>query len=97
MGAAEAGLGELSHGSVAPLCVSRCNIDDLGRTNVVIDDDLIAKAMQLYGFRTKRETIDYALRRLVGRREPRDMLDLEGMGWDGDLAELRRRRPLPEL
>jgi Arc/MetJ family transcription regulator len=69
----------------------------VGRTNVVIDDELIGKAMQLYGFRTKREAIDYALRRLVGRYEPRDMLDLEGTGWEGDLGELRRGRPLPEL
>jgi Arc/MetJ family transcription regulator len=69
----------------------------VGRTNVVIDDELMAKAMQLYGFRTKREAIDYALRRLVGRYETRDMLDLEGIGWDGDLSKLRRGRPLPEL
>lgn len=68
----------------------------MARTNVVIDDELIAKAMQLYGFRTKREAIDFALRRLVGRHEPRDMLDLEGIGWEGDLDELRDSDPIPE-
>ena len=38
----------------------------MGRTNIVIDDELVARAMELYGLRTKREAVDYALRRLVG-------------------------------
>jgi Arc/MetJ family transcription regulator len=59
------------------------------RTNVVIDERLVRKAMRLYGFRTKRETIDYALRRLVGSDDPRSILELEGIGWEGDLDEMR--------
>lgn len=62
------------------------------RTNVVIDERLIKRVMRRYGFRTKRETIDYALRRLVGDYDPRDMLALEGIGWDGDLDEMRGHR-----
>jgi len=34
------------------------------RTNVVLDDDLIKRVMERYGFGTRRETIDFALRRL---------------------------------
>ena len=64
----------------------------MGRTNVVIDDKLMAQVMRQYSFRTKRETIDYALRRLAGRYSKKDMLDLEGMGWEGDLDEMRRSR-----
>jgi Arc/MetJ family transcription regulator len=64
----------------------------MGRTNVVVDDKLLKRAMELYGLRTKRETIDLALRRLVGEYTPRDMLDLEGMGWEGNLDEMRRSR-----
>jgi Arc/MetJ family transcription regulator len=66
--------------------------EDVSRTNVVVDDRLIEKAMRLYGLKTKREAIDFALRRLVGEYEPIDMLDLQGMGWEGDLDELRRDR-----
>ncbi len=62
------------------------------RTNVVIDEDLIERVMQQYGFRTKRETVDYALRRLVSKYAPKDMLDLEGVGWGGDLDAMRRKR-----
>lgn len=65
---------------------------DMGRTNVVVDDLLIEKAMKRYNLKTKREIIDLALRRLVGEYEQIDMLELQGMGWDGDLEELRRDR-----
>lgn len=64
----------------------------MGRTNVVIDDRLIAKVMRQYGIRTKREAIDFALRRLVSPYAQKDMLDLEGVGWEGDLDELRAAR-----
>jgi Arc/MetJ family transcription regulator len=64
----------------------------MGRTNVVVDDELIKRVMDAYGFRTKREAIDFALRQLVGSYTQRDMLDLEGVGWEGDLDELRTSR-----
>jgi Arc/MetJ family transcription regulator len=59
------------------------------RTNVVIDERAMKKVMHVYGFRTKREAIDYALRRLAGSNDPRDMLDMVGAGWQGNLEELR--------
>lgn len=53
--------------------------------------------MRLYGFKTKRETIDYALRQLAGSDDPwAGLLELEGTGWDGDLDEMRRTR-FPEI
>ncbi len=62
----------------------------VGRTNVVLDDKLMRRVMRLYGFHTKRETIDYALRQLAGRRHTQgDMLELRGIGWEGDLDEMR--------
>jgi Arc/MetJ family transcription regulator len=62
------------------------------RTNVVVDDNLIERARRAYGLRTKREVIDLALRRLVGEFEPKDMRDMKGSGWTGDLEEMRRSR-----
>ena len=64
----------------------------MGRTNVVVDDELIERVMQLYGVRTKREAIDLALRRLVTPYTQRDALDLEGVGWEGDLDAMRESR-----
>jgi Arc/MetJ family transcription regulator len=62
----------------------------MSRTNIEIDDDLIARVMQRYDLRTKREAVDYALRRLV--RKPltsEEFLALEGMGWGGDLDAIK--------
>lgn len=59
------------------------------RTNVVLDEELVAKIKKLYGIPTTRAAIDFALRMVVGGAEQRDMLDLEGAGFDADLDELR--------
>jgi Arc/MetJ family transcription regulator len=68
------------------------------RTNVDIDDELIARAMRLYRLRSKREAVDLALRKLVGEPMSREeVLAAEGSGWAGDLGEMRSRdeiRPL---
>lgn len=66
----------------------------MGRTNIDLDEELVAAAMQRYGLRTKREAVDLALRRLVGPPLTRDFLSgLRGVGWDGDLDELRAGAP----
>lgn len=66
--------------------------ETVGRTNVVVDDALIERVMRLYRLPTKRAAIDFALRALAGRRERRDMLDLRGSGWEGDLRRMRAAR-----
>jgi Arc/MetJ family transcription regulator len=69
----------------------------VGRTNIDIDDRLIAAVMHRYGLRTKREAVDLALRRLVG--EPpatAEILQLEGSGWRADLDEIRGPRAVDE-
>jgi Arc/MetJ family transcription regulator len=64
----------------------------MGRTNVVVDDELIERAMKTYRLPTKRAAIDFALRAILGTADRRAMLSLEGMGWEGDLDEMRRGR-----
>lgn len=62
----------------------------MGRTNIEIDDQLIQDVMARYGFRTKRETVDYALRRLARRPlTSEEFLSLEGAGWSGDLEAVK--------
>jgi Arc/MetJ family transcription regulator len=63
------------------------------RTNIVLDEELVTRVMKRYGLRTKRETVDFALRWLDGEGNPwQSMLELEGAGWDGDLEGMRRSR-----
>lgn len=60
------------------------------RTNIELDDDLVREAMSRYGLRSKREAVDFALRRLVGTPLTKDfLLGLRGLGWGADLDELR--------
>ncbi len=62
----------------------------MARTNIDLDAELVGEVMRRYDLPTKREAVDFALRRLVGPVMTRDeMLALEGIGWDGDLAALR--------
>jgi Arc/MetJ family transcription regulator len=48
------------------------------RTNIVLDDRLMAEAMKLTKARSKREAVDLALRELVSRRRRKNVLDLVG-------------------
>ncbi len=67
------------------------------RTNIEIDDELVERAMRIHRLRSKREAVDLALRRLVGEPMTREeMLAMEGMGWTGDLDEMRSQE-VPEL
>lgn len=62
----------------------------MGRTNIDIDDAVLARVQALYGLRSKRETVDFALRRLLV--EPMDLaeaLAMRGSGWEGDLDGMR--------
>jgi Arc/MetJ family transcription regulator len=62
----------------------------MARTNIDIDDDLVAEVMKRYDLKTKREAVDLALRRLIGPKiTTPEILELEGIGWDGDLDEMR--------
>ena len=57
------------------------------RTNIEIDDDLLADAMKATGQVTKKATVQEALRRVVRRHRRLSALeDIAGLGWDGDLV-----------
>jgi Arc/MetJ family transcription regulator len=63
------------------------------RTNIDLDDEALREAQRLLGTRTKRETVNVALRELVARQRRIGVLDLRGrVQWEGDLAESRRGR-----
>lgn len=62
----------------------------MSRTNIEIDDDVLARVQATYGLRTKREAVDYALRRLlVEPFSKEEALAARGSGWGGDLDEMR--------
>jgi Arc/MetJ family transcription regulator len=66
----------------------------MARTNIVLDDRLVARAMRITGARTKRQAVDLALRALVRQGETYARLrTLRGkLRWEGDPGALRKNR-----
>ena len=63
------------------------------RTNIVIDDELMADALEATGLHTKREVVEQGLRLLVRQNEQQAILKLRGkLKWEGDLDEMRGRK-----
>jgi Arc/MetJ family transcription regulator len=63
------------------------------RTNIDLDDEVVDRVMTKYGLKTKKAAVDLALRRAAGPPLTKEfLLDLEGIGWEGDLDEMRGDR-----
>jgi Arc/MetJ family transcription regulator len=68
------------------------------RTNIEIDDELLSQAMTATGLPTKKATVEEGLRLLVRvRKQAETTADLKGLGWEGDLDEMRQSRPSGRL
>ena len=60
------------------------------RTNIVIDDHLMNQALTLSGFKTKKETVEEALRLLISLRNQAGIRNFRGkLNWEGNLNEMR--------
>ncbi|MFT5141267.1 MAG: Arc/MetJ family transcription regulator [Rhodothermales bacterium] len=65
----------------------------LMRTNIVIDDDLMATALKLSGIRTKREAVETALKIMIDLKKQEQLRQYRGkLEWRGDLEEMRLAR-----
>jgi Arc/MetJ family transcription regulator len=70
----------------------------VGRTNVVVDEVLVERVKQLYGLRTTREAIDFALRQLAEEVDHYEIaLRLEGSNAVRALDEIRGSAPIEEI
>ena len=60
------------------------------RTNIVIDDKLMADALKATGARTKREVVEMGLRALVQLKQQERIRGFRGkLKWTGDLERMR--------
>jgi len=61
-------------------------------TNLAIDDELLAKALEIGGEKSKKATVNRALHEFVARREQQKILELFGtLDWDSDFDYKRER------
>jgi Arc/MetJ family transcription regulator len=64
-------------------------------TNLAIDENLLEQARKIGGFKTKKETVNEALRELIQRRKQEDVIRIFGtVDYDSnyDYKKLRNRR-----
>lgn len=63
------------------------------RTNIEIDDKLVAEALKLTKLPTKRAVVEEALRLLVQLKRQESIRDIAGkVRWEGDLERSRLGR-----
>jgi Arc/MetJ family transcription regulator len=69
-----------------PLFTHGCGM----RTNIVIDDKLMADALSASGLRTKKEAVEEGLKALIRLRKQASIRSLRGkLNWEGDLNDMR--------
>ena len=60
------------------------------RTNIVIDDELLKKAMSITGYKTKKATVEEGLKLIVSLKEQEKIKAFRGkLKWQGDLEQMR--------
>ncbi|GAB6269572.1 transcription regulator of the Arc/MetJ class [Smithella sp. SCADC] len=60
------------------------------RTNVVVDDNLMASALKASGLKTKKGAIEEGLKLLVQMQSQKAIKSFRGkLKWSGNLAEMR--------
>ncbi len=65
----------------------------MARTNIDLNDQLVAAGMKITGCKTKKELVNLALEELVAKKSRKKILELEGkIGWIGDINEMRKSR-----
>ncbi|MBI5746543.1 MAG: type II toxin-antitoxin system VapB family antitoxin [Nitrospirae bacterium] len=65
----------------------------MGRTNIDLNDKLVAEGMKITGCKSKKELMNLALEDLVAKKSRKKILELEGkIRWIGDMNEMRKSR-----
>jgi Arc/MetJ family transcription regulator len=60
------------------------------RTNIVIDDELMEKALEVSNAKTKKDVVEEALSLLIRLKQQMKLRDLRGkLQWEGNLTEMR--------
>jgi Arc/MetJ family transcription regulator len=60
------------------------------RTNIVIDDSLMATALNLSDYKTKKETVEEALKLFIAMKNQSSIRKYKGrLHWEGNLEKMR--------
>lgn len=60
------------------------------RTNIIINDQLMQKALTLGGFKSKREAVEEGLKLIILLKNQTNLRNYKGkLKWQGDLESMR--------
>ncbi len=60
------------------------------RTNILIDDSLMAEVLKVSGAKSKREAVELGLRSLLALKQQERIKQFKGqLKWEGNLEQLR--------
>ena len=73
------------------MCELICSISHMA-TNLAIDPELLDRALEVSGERTKKAAVTKALKEFIARREQKRLIELFGnLDWDSDYDYKRER------
>ena len=76
------------------------SLDNRGdmRTNIVIDDTLMMEALSVSDYKTKKETVEAALKLLIALKNQASIRNFRGkLFWNGDLEKMRLDKLLSQI
>ncbi|MCA2671955.1 MULTISPECIES: type II toxin-antitoxin system VapB family antitoxin [unclassified Microcystis] len=63
------------------------------RTNIIIDDQLMADALKATGLKTKQEAVELGLKTLIRLKQQEKIKAFKGkLKWEGNLEEMRQNQ-----
>ncbi|CAD6875684.1 type II toxin-antitoxin system VapB family antitoxin [Methylomonas sp. BW4-1] len=63
------------------------------RTNIMIDEALMADVLSVTGIKTKREAVEQGLKTLLMLKQQEAIKKMKGqLKWEGDLDQMRAER-----
>ena len=64
--------------------------ENMMRTNIMIDDELMTDVLKLTGIKSKREAVEQGLRILLALKQQEKIKQFKGaLKWEGDLEKMR--------
>ncbi|MDP1026919.1 type II toxin-antitoxin system VapB family antitoxin [Sphingomonas sp. KR1UV-12] len=63
------------------------------QTTIMLDTDLVAGAVRIFGGDSEQEAVESALKAAMHVRRQSAIRELRGIGWEGDLEEMRLDTP----
>ncbi len=65
----------------------------MARESIEIDEKACAEVMRRFRLNSKKEAINFALRVVAGEElSAKELASFQGIGWEGDLDEMRSSR-----